>query len=41
MTITANQSITLNFTLKNGQTGAYRIENNGSVVQSEDNISGD
>ncbi|WP_203624794.1 MULTISPECIES: Stk1 family PASTA domain-containing Ser/Thr kinase [unclassified Lacticaseibacillus] len=41
MTITANQTITLNFTLKNGQTGAYRIENNGSVVQSEDNISGD
>lgn len=40
MTITADQTITLNFTLKNGDTGAYRIENNGTVVQSEDNISG-
>lgn len=40
LTISSDTTVPLTFTLNNGDTGAYRVMNNGQVVQSEDNIGG-
>ena len=40
MTISSDTTVQLQFQLNNGDTGAYRVMNNGQVVQSEDNIGG-
>lgn len=39
-TITSTQSVTLNFTLDNGDTGAYKIVQDGVVIASKNNITG-